>query len=88
MPGSRKIEIFSAGCPACNDVADQVRQAACRSCEIEIVDMHSEAGAARAKAIGVSVVPSVAINGELAACCQGHFDIQKLRDAGLGKPLD
>ncbi len=87
MPLSRKIEIFSAGCPVCDDVADQVREAACQSCDIEIVDMQSEAGAARAKVIGVSAVPAVAIDGKLAACCQGQFDIQELRDAGLGKPM-
>jgi hypothetical protein len=35
----RKIEIFSAGCAACNDVLEICKGAACPSCEVTVHDM-------------------------------------------------
>lgn len=88
MSPRRKIEIFSAGCELCTSIESQVRNAACESCEIEVVDMHSKAGAERARQIGVSAVPAVAIDGTLPDCCHGKVDIEELRAAGLGAPLE
>jgi glutaredoxin 3 len=35
----RKIEVFSAGCPACAETIELVNRAACPSCDISILDM-------------------------------------------------
>jgi len=84
---TRKIEIFSAGCPACDDTVNLVKEAACSSCEVTVLDMHKPDVAERAKTLGVSSVPAVAIDGKLAGCCAGRGpDEATLRAAGLGRP--
>jgi len=84
----RKIEIFSAGCPLCDSVVDQVRDKACPSCEITVLDMSASQVAARAKDLGVSSIPAVAVDGELVDCCRNRgVDLDVLAAAGLGQPL-
>lgn len=85
---TRKIEVFSAGCPLCEETAARVKDLACPSCEVEIVDMHDVEGVSRARELHVRSVPAVAINGELAGCCTGRGpDEATLRSAGLGQPI-
>ncbi len=85
---TRKIEVFTAGCPACDDTVAQVKQAACPSCDVEVLDMHDQAVATRAKAYDIVSVPAVAIDGKLADCCAGRgTDLDTLRAAGLGQPI-
>lgn len=87
MTTKRKIEVFSAGCPACVDVESLVKSLACPSCEVDVLDMRDIAVAQRAKALGVRSVPAVVINGQLAGCCAGRgVDEASLRAAGLGQP--
>ena len=85
---TRKVEIFSAGCPACEETIQLVRSIACSSCEIEIHDMHQPAVAAKAKRYGVKTVPAVVINGKLAGSgAGGGVDPDVLRREGVGVPL-
>lgn len=85
---TRKIEVFSAGCAACEDTIKLVTGLACESCDIIVLDMHDPKVAQRAKTLGVRSVPAVAINGELAGCCAGRGpDGASLRAAGIGQPL-
>lgn len=87
MTAKRKIEVFSAGCPVCDDVVSLVQRLACPSCEVDVLDMRDMAVATRAKALGVRSVPAVAINGQLADCCAGRgVDEATLLAAGLGQP--
>ena len=88
MSDQRLIEVFSAGCPACEPTVEMVRRLACPSCDISVLDMHDPQVAARAKELGVSSVPAVAVNGILAGCCAGRGpDEATLREAGLGQSL-
>ncbi|AMV70680.1 hypothetical protein DBW_0280 [Desulfuromonas sp. DDH964] len=88
MTTKRKIEVFSAGCPACQETVKLVESLACPSCDVEVLDMHDTAIAARAKVMGVRTIPAVAIDGKLASCCAGRGpDEAALRSAGLGRPL-
>ncbi len=88
MNTKRRIEVFSAGCPICEETLALVKRLACSSCEIAVLDMHDRAVAARAKYLGIRSVPAVAINGVLADCCAGRGpDENTLRAAGLGQPL-
>lgn len=81
----RKVEVFSAGCSACEETIQIVNDVACASCGIEVLDMRDPAVAARAKALGIGSVPAVVIDGKLADCCQGRgIDLDTLREAGLG----
>ena len=88
MHAKRTIEVFSAGCPACEDAIALVNQVACPSCEVTVLDMHNPDVARRAKGIGVHSVPAVVINGALAECCAGRGpDEETLRTSGIGQPL-
>lgn len=87
MSEKRQIEIFSAGCPVCQDTIDLVNRLACTSCEISVLDINDSKTAARATELGVKSVPSVAINGKLADCCASRgVDENVLRAAGIGQP--
>ena len=86
MAAKRKIEVFSAGCPACQETIDLVNQVACPSCEVSVLDMKDASVASRAKQLGIRSVPAVVINGKLADCCTGRGpDEATLRAAGLGQ---
>jgi hypothetical protein len=88
MSAKRRIEIFSAGCAACDETAALVKRLACPSCDVAVLDMHDPAVVARAKSYGVTRVPAVAVDGQLAACCMGSVpDETSLRAAGIGTPL-
>lgn len=88
MKRKRKIEVFSAGCPACEETITLVNKVACPSCVVEVLDMHRPEAAARAKKYGIRSVPAVAIDGKLVDCCAGRGPEEAaLRDAGLGRTL-
>ncbi len=88
MSSKRKIEVFSAGCAACDETVAMVKRIACSSCDVEVLDMHDQAVAAKAKSYGVRTVPAIAIDGRLAACCTANGpDEASLRAAGVGQPL-
>jgi len=85
----RKVEIFSAGCPTCEAAISRIRDIACPSCDVVVLDMHEPDVAKRAEALGIRSIPAVVIDGALADCCAGRGpDEQALRSAGLGQPLD
>lgn len=86
MAAKRKVEVFTAGCPLCEETVAMVRRAACSSCEVEVLDMSEAAAAAKARQYGVTRVPAVAIDGKVADCCAGSgANEQTLRAAGLGR---
>ena len=88
MTDKRKIEVFSAGCPVCDDTVKLVNNLACPSCEVNVLDMKTPQVAERAKTLGIRSVPAVVIDGKLADCCTGRGpDEATLKAAGLGKPL-
>ena len=87
MSSKRKIEVFSAGCPACQETVELVNGLACPSCEVSVLDMRDPEVAERARDLGVRSVPAVAIDGTLADCCAGRGPQEAmLRAAGLGQP--
>jgi len=88
MSDKRKIEVFTAGCPFCEKAVELVNSIACPSCEVELLDVRDEEVVRRAKSLGVSSIPAVAIDGKLVDCCAGRGpDETALRKAGLGSPL-
>ena len=88
MTGKRRIEVFSGGCALCDEAVEQIRGAACASCEIVIHNMRDIGVVEQARWLGVRSVPAVVIDGHLASCCTGAgIDLQVLRDAGLGHLL-
>ncbi|MEM4380371.1 MAG: thioredoxin family protein [Thermoplasmatales archaeon] len=88
MSTRRKIEVFSAGCPACEETIELVNRVACPSCEVNILDMNNPDVASRAKSLGIRSIPAVMINGKLSDCCVGRGpDETTLRAFGLGQPV-
>lgn len=86
MSAKRKIEIFSAGCPACDETIKLVNDNACSSCEVEILNVNESSTQQKMKSLGIKSIPAVAIDGKLADCCAGKGpDLEKLKAAGLGK---
>jgi len=88
MNKKRKIEIFSAGCPVCQEAIATIKDNACAACDVTILDMNDPAVSGRAKHIGIKSLPAVVIDGKLADCCAGSGpDIAALKAAGLGVPI-
>ena len=88
MSAKRRIEIFSAGCPACEEAIALVNSISCPSCEVEVLDMRQDAVAARARQYGIRSVPAVVVDGKLAQCCAGRgVEEATLRAGGVGVPL-
>lgn len=82
----RKVEVFTAGCPACDEAVSLVKSRACDSCDVEVFDMKEPSVSERAKGYGVRSVPAIVIDGQLAGCCSGRGpDAGTLRAAGLGQ---
>lgn len=85
MKTKRKVEIFSAGCPACAETSELVNALACPSCEVSVLDMKDASVASRAKRLGVRAVPAVVIDGKLVECCAGAGTRKEsLRNTGIG----
>lgn len=88
MATKRKVEVFSAGCPACEDTVQVVNRLACPSCDVSVLDMKEPAVAKRAKDLGVRSVPAMVIDGRLADCCAGRGPQETtLRAAGVGQAI-
>lgn len=87
----RKVEVFTAGCPLCEEAVGLVRSLACPRCEVQVYDLHEgcETDECRDKArrYEVTSVPAVAVNGVLLDCCRREpITADRLKAAGIGQP--
>ncbi len=84
----RTIEVFTAGCPCCDEAVKRVQAIICPSCDLQVLDTRTDKAAqVKAKQYGVNRVPAIAVNGKLADCCQqGPVDVSTLRGLGVGSP--
>jgi hypothetical protein len=88
MNAKRKFEIFSAGCPLCQEAVAAIKNNACASCDVSVLDMNVPAVSGRARRLGIKSVPAVVIDGILAGCCADRGpDIETLKAVGLGAPI-
>ena len=88
MSQTRKVEVFSAGCSICDNAIAKIKEWACDSCEVIVLDMKDDTVARYAKKLGINSVPAVAIDGIIADCCAGRrISEETLRGAGLGQPI-
>jgi glutaredoxin len=82
----RTVEVFTAGCPLCDEAVEAVRGLVCESCDLQIQDMRTRPAQAKAREYGVKRVPAVVVNGQLAECCQqGAVDLRTLQGLGVGQ---
>jgi glutaredoxin 3 len=81
---SKRIEIYSAGCPLCEDVIALVNRIAEPSAQISVLDTRQQDIAARARALGIKSLPAVVIDGKPADCCAGRGVDEQVLRANLG----
>ncbi len=87
MSEKRKIEVFTADCPICNETVKLVRELSCPSCDVTTYDLRKN-GMEKANEYGINSVPTVVVNGKILDCCKrGKPTAEDLKAAGLGKPL-
>jgi hypothetical protein len=87
----RLVEVFTAGCPICDETVNLVKSLVCPSCDLRIYDLREGCATNecrdKAKRYGVTAVPAVAVNGALLDCCRrGPISADRLRAAGIGQP--
>jgi glutaredoxin len=88
---TRKVEVFTAGCPLCDETVKMVQDLACESCEISIYNLQSKTPEylEKAKSYGVNSVPTVVVNGKVLGCCKrGRITREDLETAGIGQPIE
>ncbi len=86
----RHVEVFTAGCPICEEAVNLVKSVACQSCEVQMYDLregsNDNEGRDKARQYGITAVPAVAVNGVLLDCCRRTaIPASSLRDAGIGQ---
>jgi glutaredoxin 3 len=81
-----RIEVFGAGCPLCEAVAQKINSLAGPECSVKVYDLRTDAAAVKAATQhGIQRVPSIVVDGRLAACCAtAPVDEAVLRAAGVG----
>jgi glutaredoxin 3 len=84
MLAARHIDLYTAGCPICEDAAETVRRLAAPEQTVTVHDLRDEPVAARAASLGVRAVPAVVVDGRLAGCCTGGVSEEALRAEGVG----
>lgn len=86
----RKVEVFTAGCPICDETVSLVKSLACPSCQVQVYDLREGCATNECREkvaqYGITAVPAVAVNGVLLDCCRrGPVDAAMLRAAGIGQ---
>lgn len=86
----RQIEIFTAGCPVCEQTVKMVQELACKNCEITIYDLvkqrEDKTCITKVKEYDIQRIPAVAVNGKLLSCCKTNaISREALIKAGVGQ---
>lgn len=89
MP-KRKVEVFTSGCFLCEETIKLVKDLACPSCEVMVYDIsepcESKECIDKAKAYGITSVPTVVVDGKIVECCKrGKLNRDALIAAGIGQ---
>ncbi len=86
----RRVEVFTAGCPICEETVNVVKSLACPRCEVHVYDLREGCATnecrEKAREYGITAVPAIAVNGELLDCCRRErITAQLLAAAGIGQ---
>lgn len=86
----RKIEIFTQGCPNCDETVSLVESLVCDSCEVTKYNVKEGCATNECRDLatryGISRYPAIVVNGKLLDCCQPGKKptLQSLQNAGIG----
>lgn len=86
----RYVEVFTAGCPRCDEIVNLVKSVACPTCEVQVYDLREGCSTNecrdKARRYGVTAAPAVAVDGVLLDCCRrAAITASSLREAGIGQ---
>lgn len=87
----RLVEVFTAGCPLCDESVKLVRRLAGDNCEVKVWDLRQGCATnecrEKVQQYGIQRVPSVVVDGKLAQCCTNQQPITReaLVAAGIGQ---
>ena len=92
MTPKRRVEVFTAGCPVCDEAIKKVRDLACESCEVIVYNLNEpcESGECleKVKRYRINRIPAVVVDGRLVECCRvGSITMEGLKASGIGAPL-
>ncbi len=88
MSKKRKVEVFTGGCPLCDETVKLVKELSCPGCDVTVYDLRKK-GMDKARKYGVNSVPTVVVNGKILDCCvRRQPTAADLKAAGIGMPLD
>ncbi len=91
MPNAkRRVDVFTAGCPICDEAVSLAKSLACPSCEVQVYDLREGCAThecrEKATRYGISAVPAVVVNGVHLDCCRrAPITADRLREAGIGQ---
>lgn len=85
----RRVEVFTAGCPICDEAVNLVKSVACPSCDVHIFDLREGCSTnecrEKARQYGITAVPAVVVDGNLLDCCsRAPLSASSLAAAGIG----
>lgn len=91
MLAKRKVEVFTAGCPICDEAVKMVKDTACESCEVIVYNLKdpkvATIGLEKARGYGIRRLPTVVVDGRIASCCAvGGPTVEGLSATGIGTP--
>lgn len=87
MTDKRRIEVFTAGCPLCDETVRMVKDITCPSCELTVYDLNTD-GMDKAKEYGVHSVPTVVVDGKVIMSPESRkLTKEDLKAVGIGAPL-
>lgn len=87
----RKVEVFIAGCPLCDETVKLVKDLACDRCDVSVYDLREGCATNECRnkvaRYGIHRVPSVVVDGKLVDCCQNQQPVTReaLIVAGVGQ---
>lgn len=89
MPAKRRVEVFTAGCPVCDNALKLVKEIACESCEVIVYNLNepceSRECLEKVRSYGIGRIPAVVVDGRFAECCiVGSVTAEGMRAAGIG----
>lgn len=89
MSKKRKVEVFIAGCPLCDETVKLVKKLSCPSCDVTIYDLREKGkGIDKAREYGINSVPTVVVDGKILDCCvRRKITEADLKAAGIGTTL-
>lgn len=86
----RRVDVFTAGCPLCEDTVKLMQSFACPPCVVQVYDLPegyaTNACRDKPRQYDINTVPAIVVNGVLLDCCRRQpITADALRAAGIGQ---